>query len=165
MLRSGASPACSSRPAPRTAAWTSPASRRPVTRAAGANGASAAAAAAPAPPKPAAAAGAKPFTNTNRFVVPKHVQPAFLAEWRRREREMQAFAGFTAFNVISDGDSFTVSSSWASIPEWEAWSLSDPCRRSHLPWGIWQLVPAKGEGFPEDFVPFVGYDTPVNAKY
>lgn len=56
-------------------------------------------------------------------------------------------------------------SSWASIPEWEAWSLSAECRRSHLPWGVWQTVPKKGEGFPEDFVPFVNYDEPVNAKY
>jgi hypothetical protein len=45
--------------------------------------------------------------------------------------------------------------SWASIPEWEAWSLSAECRRSHLPGGLYQWVPGKGEGFPEDFVPFV----------
>lgn len=45
--------------------------------------------------------------------------------------------------------------SWASIPEWEAWNLSEQCRRSHLPWGVYQWVPGKGEGFPEDFVPFL----------
>jgi hypothetical protein len=33
--------------------------------------------------------------------------------------------------------------------------LSEECRRSHLPWGVYQWVPGKGEGFPEDFVPFV----------
>jgi hypothetical protein len=33
--------------------------------------------------------------------------------------------------------------------------LSPECRRSHLPAGIFQWVPGKGEGFPEDFVPFV----------
>ncbi len=31
--------------------------------------------------------------------------------------------------------------------------------------GVWQYVPRKGEGFPEDFVFFVGYDEAVNAKY
>lgn len=31
--------------------------------------------------------------------------------------------------------------------------------------GVWQLVPGKGEGFPEDFVPIVNYDAAVNAKY
>lgn len=55
--------------------------------------------------------------------------------------------------------------SWASIPEWETWSLSPQCRRSHLPLGIWQFVPKKGEGFPEDFVFIQNYDEPVNAKY
>ncbi len=31
--------------------------------------------------------------------------------------------------------------------------------------GVYQLVPGKGEGFPEDFVPFQKMDTFVNAKY
>jgi hypothetical protein len=34
-----------------------------------------------------------------------------------------------------------------------------------LPLGIWQFVPKKGEGFPEDFVFIQNYDEPVNAKY
>eukprot|EP00878_Enallax_costatus_P025414 GHUV01027190.1.p2 GENE.GHUV01027190.1~~GHUV01027190.1.p2 ORF type:complete len:164 (+),score=46.25 GHUV01027190.1:122-613(+) len=125
----------------------------PVRAQAGSNGASPAAAA-PRPAKPAAAPASKQFTNTNKFIVPKHLQQAFLSEWRRREQDMQKHAGFVGFNVINDGENFTISSSWASIPEWEAWSLSPECRRSHLPWGIWQYVPKKGEGFPEDFVPF-----------
>ena len=33
------------------------------------------------------------------------------------------------------------------------------------PLRVHQIVPKKGEGFPEDFVPFVDYDEPVNAKY
>lgn len=31
--------------------------------------------------------------------------------------------------------------------------------------GVYQYVPAKGEGFPEDFIPFKAMDTLVNAKY
>jgi hypothetical protein len=58
---------------------------------------------------------------------------------------MRAFPGFQGFEFKKDGDSYVVTSSWATIPEWEAWSLSDECRRSHLPLGIWQLVPQKGE--------------------
>ena len=100
---------------------------------AGSNGASPAAAA-PRPAKPAAAPASKQFTNINKFIVPKHLQQAFLSEWQHREQDMQKHAGFVGFNVINDGENFTISSSWASIPEWEAWSLSPECRRSHLPW-------------------------------
>ena len=31
--------------------------------------------------------------------------------------------------------------------------------------GIWQYVPKPGEGFPEDFVPFMDMNTFVQAKY
>ncbi len=31
--------------------------------------------------------------------------------------------------------------------------------------GVLQYVPARGQGFPEDFVPFIDYNTPVDAKY
>ena len=31
--------------------------------------------------------------------------------------------------------------------------------------GVYQYVPAKGEGFPEDFIPFKQMDAMVNAKY
>lgn len=31
--------------------------------------------------------------------------------------------------------------------------------------GIWQMVPKPGEGFPEDFVPFLDMNTFVQAKY
>jgi len=34
-----------------------------------------------------------------------------------------------------------------------------------MPQGVLQFVPKKGEGFPEDFVAFLAYDEPVNAKY
>ena len=57
-------------------------------------------------------------------------------------------------------------SKWASIPEWEAWSLSRDASRSALPTGVMQYPPRKGEGFPEDFVPFKDLAAEVpNAKY
>ena len=31
--------------------------------------------------------------------------------------------------------------------------------------GVYQFVPDKGAGFPEDFVPFKDLNRPVNAKY
>lgn len=59
---------------------------------------------------------------------------------------MKGFAGFQGFKLAKEADGrYTAASTWASIPEWEAWSLSEACRRSHLPLGVWQYVPAKGE--------------------
>lgn len=48
-----------------------------------------------------------------RFIVPKPIQQAFVAAWRQREADMQGQPGFMGFNVISEGDSYTVSSRWA----------------------------------------------------
>jgi heme-degrading monooxygenase HmoA len=48
-----------------------------------------------------------------RFIVPKHIQQAFVAAWRQREADMQGQPGFMGFNVISDGENYTVSSRWA----------------------------------------------------
>lgn len=137
-----------------------PPPQHPKQQAAGANGNGAVA-----PKAPAAPSG--PFTNTNRFKVSPSAAADFEAVWREREAAMKAFPGFQGFELKREGDGgkFTASSKWASIPEWEAWSLSEPCRRSHLPLGVWQYVPAKGEGFPEDFVFFVDYKEAVNAKY
>eukprot|EP00877_Chromochloris_zofingiensis_P001073 jgi/Chrzof1/10967/Cz05g18290.t1 len=123
------------------------------------------AAAVKAPKKPAVDPKTQPFTNVQRFIVPKHLQSLFSATWQERESAMKHYPGFQGLSVVSDGDHVTVSSSWSSIPEWEAFSLGPEARRSHLPWGVYQYVPKKGEGFPEDFVPFVEYDEPVNAKY
>jgi len=135
--------------------------------------AAAAAAAAEAPAAAAAAApktkdpATTPYTNTQRFVVAPSSAAAFQAAWREREAGMRQAPGFQGLSVITDaltGDT-VVSASWASIVDFESWMTRDECRRSHLPPGVWQYVPRKGEGFPEDFVPFVAYDEPVNAKY
>ncbi len=69
--------------------------------------------------------------------------------------------------VTADGGvDVTVSSLWESIPAWEAWSNSAAGTQQHMPaHGVYQYVPAKGEGFPEAFVPFREYDAAVNAKY
>ncbi|KAI8477384.1 MAG: hypothetical protein J3K34DRAFT_398051 [Monoraphidium minutum] len=116
--------------------------------------------------KPAKAPGASgPFTNINRFKVQPEAVGHFEAEWRGREAAMAKFGGFQGFKLEREGEQWVARSTWASIPEWEAWSLSPECRRSHLPLGVWQYVPAKGEGFPEDFVFIVDYDRPIDAKY
>lgn len=57
----------------------------------------------------------------------------FEKEWREREANMKKFAGFQGFSIKKDGDKYVTASTWASIPEWEAWSLSEEARRSHLP--------------------------------
>lgn len=98
--------------------------------------------------------------------MPEDKLEEFEATWHEREEFMQQMPGFLGFSMErQDGSDFVTTSKWASIPEWEAYSLSEIARRSHLPWGVYQYVPAKGEGFPEDFIPFKAMDTLVNAKY
>jgi heme-degrading monooxygenase HmoA len=63
------------------------------------------------------------------------------------------------------GAEVVVTSLWESIPAWEGWNSTAAAAQQHLPTGVMQYVPAKGEGFPEAFVPFVQYDAAVNAKY
>lgn len=57
----------------------------------------------------------------------------FEGVWREREAAMQSFPGFQGFKLTNDGDQWVAQQTWATIPEWEAWSLSDPARRTHLP--------------------------------
>lgn len=146
-----------------------PAASRPsvaARAAAAASAAPAAPAAAPAKP-PAKDPATTPYTNVQRFVVAPQSTSAFQAAWREREAAMRQFPGFGGLSLVSDGLSgdTIVSAQWASVVDFERWMLDDACRRSHLPPGVWQYVPRRGEGFPEDFVPFVDYDEPVNAKY
>ena len=50
------------------------------------------------------------------------------------------------------------------MPEWEAWSVRPP--RTQLPAGCMQYAPRKGEGFPEDYLPWKAMEDVVpNAKY
>lgn len=58
---------------------------------------------------------------------------------------------------------FVVVSHWASVPAFERWSLSAECRRHHLPSGIYQFMPRRGEGFPEDFVPIKDPPSPATS--
>eukprot|EP00891_Asterochloris_glomerata_P001589 jgi/Astpho2/1589/Aster-x1017 len=127
-------------------------------------------------PLKAAAKKPKAFANNNRFLVPEDKLESFQATWADRAAEMKQFPGFQGFDISqqSDGTWLTVSR-WETIPQWEAYSLSPEARRSHLPWvsqqmygeagGVYQFVPDKGAGFPEDFVPFKDLNRPVNAKY
>eukprot|EP00892_Ulva_mutabilis_P000052 jgi/Ulvmu1/10047/UM059_0097.1 len=114
----------------------------------------------------ASKAGSQPaFENNQRFYVPDDVKEQFEAAWAARHAYMETQPGFISFNISEVGDSYTVTSKWASIPEWEAFNLSKEARRHHLPYGIWQYVPKVGEGFPEDFVPFLDMNAMVQARY
>ncbi|GMH35096.1 hypothetical protein BSKO_02964 [Bryopsis sp. KO-2023] len=107
----------------------------------------------------------KEFKNTNRYWVPLDAVEAFEKEWRHRELYMQEMDGFRELTVSREDEDYVVSSVWQSIPEWEKWSLCPVARRSHLPGGIYQYVPDKGAGFPDDFVPFKDLQKAVSAKY
>lgn len=106
------------------------------------------------------------FVNTQRFWVPAPLLYDFVRCWLVREADMQAAGGFLGLQVVPEEDGVvTVSSHWAEVPQWEAWSTSTAARRHHLPSGIYQYVPKRGEGFPEDFVPFKDLSKPVDPKY
>lgn len=40
-------------------------------------------------------------------------------------------------HIIEEGSTMVVTSSWATIPEWEEWSLSPAARRTHMPMVRW----------------------------
>lgn len=83
----------------------------------------------------AAQTSSKPaFENNQRFYVPDDVKEQFEAAWQARHAYMETQPGFIGFNMAEVGDSYTVTSKWASIPEWEAFNLSKEARRHHLPW-------------------------------
>ena len=42
--------------------------------------------------------------------MPKSCRSAFEAEWRQREKDMEKFAGFVDFRLVSDGENFIISS-------------------------------------------------------
>ncbi|MEW5318061.1 MAG: hypothetical protein WDW38_009314 [Sanguina aurantia] len=111
--------------------------------------------------------GVAAFTNTNRYYVPSHVLLDFMKAIAVREAALLSADGFVGLVVTEDEEAlvFAVSTLWQTIPDFEAWSTSMPARRSHFPRGVLQYVPAKGEGFPEDFVPFRDLSAPVSAKY
>lgn len=101
-----------------------------------------------------------------RYQVPPHLRAEFTAVWAERESIMKQFPGFQGVQMFELApDTISVASSWASIPEWEAFDLSAIAKRVHFPVGIYQYNPAKGEGFPETFVPFIAPTEPINAKY
>lgn len=66
-------------------------------------------------------------------MVPLNFVELFEAEWRVRELGMKKVDGFKELNIAREGSDYVVTSSWKSIPAWEAWSCSTVARRSHLP--------------------------------
>eukprot|EP00873_Tetraselmis_striata_P037393 jgi/Tetstr1/457657/TSEL_004238.t1 len=108
----------------------------------------------------------KPFSNTNKFLVPQKCQFQFELEWKKREQDMNLYTGFEGLTISRNGDEYTTTSKWATIYDWEDWSSGIHHRRSHLPVGVSQYPPAKGTGFPETFVPLIGLtDKPMMAQY
>lgn len=65
--------------------------------------------------------------------MPLKLVELFESEWRARELNMQKIDGFKELTVSRDESDYVVSSSWKSIPAWEAWACSNEARRSHLP--------------------------------
>ncbi len=62
--------------------------------------------------------------------------------------------GGSSSQAAAAAGAFVVRSMWGSAKEFETWSASPASRRVGLPQGVYQFVPAKGEGLPEDFLPF-----------
>lgn len=98
----------------------------------------------------------------------------FLAAVGSRKAALQRTEGFTgltiqgpagAIETTAQDGTYEVAISFASVAAWEAWSLSRGPSLHQLPMGVWQYVPAKGKGFPEDYLPFKDLSDPVNAKY
>lgn len=81
----------------------------------------------------AVTASQSPFENVQRFYVPDEAKPHFEAAWKAREAYMETQPGFVSFNMATTDDKYTITSKWASIPEWEAFNLSKGARRHHLP--------------------------------
>ncbi|KAF6257036.1 hypothetical protein COO60DRAFT_1640292 [Scenedesmus sp. NREL 46B-D3] len=119
------------------------------------------------------AEGSVGFTNTNRFWVGQELVFEFLKHWVTRESQLQQQPGFLGLQVgdarpgvsADGGVDVLVASYWESAPLYEAWRNSSAAITAHLPSGTYQYVPKRGEGFPEDFIPFRDYDQAVNAKY
>lgn len=83
----------------------------------------------------AASISSKPeFENKQRFYVPDDVKDQFEAAWKARESYMETQPGFLGFSMTASDDTYTITSKWASVPEWEAFNLSKEARRHHLPW-------------------------------
>ena len=59
----------------------------------------------------------------------------------------------TRFASQCGQDTVGVTSMWASLQQYEQYAVGAEARRHHLPAGVMQFIPRKGEGFPEDFVP------------
>ncbi len=99
--------------------------------------------------------------------MPPHLVFEFMKALGTREAAMQHAPGCLGMLVEHRGaEVYEVCSMWLSIPDWEAWSAGKVSRLLTLPTGVLQYAPGKGEGFPEDYVPFKDMAGEVpNAKY
>ncbi|KAG2495085.1 hypothetical protein HYH03_006696 [Edaphochlamys debaryana] len=117
-------------------------------------------------PKSQEAKAAGQFVNTNRFYVRPELMYDFVKAVAARELSLVEAQGFLNIAVRNEpGNVMVVATHWESIPAFEAWSNSAGRTRHHYPSGVMQYVPKRGEGFPEDYIPFKDLTEPVNAKY
>jgi heme-degrading monooxygenase HmoA len=98
-------------------------------------------------------------TSSNRYLVPPHATFDFLAAIVARGAALEGAPGFLAIQVAAEPQregAFRVSTLWESPAACSAWAASGTARRSHdLPDAVRQFAPARGEGVPEDHMPFV----------
>ncbi|EFJ49730.1 hypothetical protein VOLCADRAFT_89483 [Volvox carteri f. nagariensis] len=95
------------------------------------------------------------LVNTNRFWVPADVMYDFVKAVAAREAVLVEARGFLAISVLSEEHNvMVVSTQWDSPTSFESWSRSAAARRHHYPAGVYQFAPRRGEGVPEDYLPF-----------
>ncbi len=106
------------------------------------------------------------FTNTNRYHVPDALLFEFIKSWAVREASLREADGFLGLTTSIEGPGVVVVRSlWQSVPQWERWSTTSARKMHNLPEGVAQYAPSRGEGFPEDFLPFKDLEEVPNAKY
>ncbi|GLI62031.1 hypothetical protein VaNZ11_004608 [Volvox africanus] len=104
--------------------------------------------------------------NTNRFWVPADVLFDFVKAVAAREVALVEAKGFLDISVHSEEHNvMVVSTHWNSPAAFEAWSRSAAASRHHYPAGVYQYAPRRGEGVPEDYLPFKDVGDPARAKH
>ncbi|GLC36881.1 hypothetical protein PLESTB_000182700 [Pleodorina starrii] len=95
------------------------------------------------------------FVACNRFWVPAELMYDFVKAVAAREVALVEARGFLGIAVRSEQQFvMAVSTQWESLAVYEEWARSDEARRHHYPGGVYQFAPRRGEGFPEDYLPF-----------
>ncbi|GIM03189.1 hypothetical protein Vretimale_7994 [Volvox reticuliferus] len=105
------------------------------------------------------------FTNINRFWVPADILFDFVKAVAAREVALVEAKGFLNISVRSEEHNvMVVSTQWDSLAAFETWSRSAAACRHHYPAGVYQYAPRRGEGIPEDYLPFKDVGDTAGAK-